>query len=87
MITLDTSGLLALVNRSDPDHDAAVAALESDPGPYLVPAAILSEVGYMVERRLGPEVLDALLADLETGDLVLECGEDDWPRIRELVRR
>lgn len=87
MITLDTSGLLALVDRADPDHQRARKALLDDAGPYLVPAGILAEVAYFVEGRLGLRALDALLADFESGGLALECGEEDFPRIRELVRR
>jgi hypothetical protein len=41
----------------------------------------------MVERRLGTTVLDLFLADLESGAYVLDCGERDLPRIRELVLR
>ena len=87
VITLDTSGALALLNRRDPDHEAARVALLEDSGPYLVPAGILAELAYMIEQRLGNTVLDAFLADLESGALTLECGEADFPRIRELVRR
>ena len=87
VITLDTSGALALFNRRDPDHEPARVALLEDSGPYLVPAGILAELAYMIEQRLGNAVLDAFLADLESGALTLECGEADFPRIRELVRR
>jgi predicted nucleic acid-binding protein len=41
----------------------------------------------MVERRLGTPVLDLFLGDLETGGYLLDCGEHDLPRIRELVLR
>lgn len=87
MITLDTSALFALLNRRDPAHGAAVQVLEADPGPYLVPAATLGEVAYLVEERLGKRVLDLLLADLQSGAFALDCGEDDLGRARELVRR
>jgi uncharacterized protein len=87
MMTLDTSGLFALLNRKDPDHERTRDALLEDPGPYLVPAGILAEVAYLVERRLGIEVLEVFLLDLEGGALTLECGEEDLPRIRELARR
>ena len=86
MITLDTSALYALLNRRDRAHAAAVAALESDPGPYLVPAATLGEVAYLVEERLGIKVLDLLLADLESGAYTLDCGEADLGRARQLVQ-
>jgi len=87
LITLDTSGLFALLNRGDTDHDRVKTALFEDRGPYLVPAGILAEIAYMVEERLGARALESLLLDLESGGLTLECGEEDLPRIRELVRR
>ena len=86
MITLDTSGLLALANRRDPDHDRVRAALLGDRGPYVVPAGILAEVTYMLEQRLGARSLDLFLQDLVTGAYSLDCGGDDLARIRHLVR-
>jgi len=87
MITLDTSALFALLNRKDPDHERVTRILLADPGPYLVPAGILAEIAYLTERRLGLRALKALLHDLEVGALSLECGDEDLPRIRELVAR
>lgn len=87
MITLDTSAILALLNRQDGAHRAAVQALETDRGPYLVPAATLGEVGFLVEDRLGVKVLDLFLEDLEIGAWALDCGEGDMPRVRALLRR
>ena len=80
MITLDTSGVIALLNRKDPDHAPARAPLLEDPGPWLVPAGILAEGAYLVETNLRLEVLEAWLDDLETGVYTLECGEEDHPR-------
>lgn len=76
-----------MLNRRDPDHERARDALFEDAGPYLVPAGILAEVAYLVERRLGLEVLERFVLDLESGALGMECGEEDLPRIRELARR
>lgn len=87
LITLDTSGLFALLNRTDDDHERVKAALFEDRGPYLVPAGILAEIAYMVEERLGARTLENLILDLESGGLALECGEEDFPRIRGLVGR
>jgi len=86
-MTLDTSAVLTLANRRDPDHARVREAFEGDSGPYLIPAGILAEATYLVQARLGHEVLDGFLASLETGDLTLDCGERDWGRVRELVRR
>src|SRR2546423_8868732 len=67
MITLDTSGVVALLNRRDPDHVPARAALLEDPGPWLVPAGILAQVAYPVEAPPPPEGLQALPSAPGTG--------------------
>jgi predicted nucleic acid-binding protein len=87
LITLDTSGLLALLNRRDPDHSRVRAAFDADSGPYLVPAGILAEITYMVEQRLGLRTLDLFLEDLESGAYSLDCGQQDLARIRALITR
>ncbi len=86
MITLDTSGLFALLNRRDADHERVRRAFVDDGGPYLIPSGIMAEVAYLIENR-APMALDALLADIETRAFGLDCGEEDIARIRELVRR
>lgn len=79
LITLDTSGLFALLNRKDRDHERVKAAFSEDPGPYLVPSGILAEISYMIEHRPGTRVLQTFISDLETRRFVLECGEEDLP--------
>ena len=86
MIILDTSGLFALLNRKDQDHRRAKQLFFDDPGPYIVPAGILAEIGYLVEHRLGVRTLLAFLRDLGAG-LAVDCGERDFPRILALVER
>jgi uncharacterized protein len=87
VITLDTSGLFALMNRRDPAHQKARKALLADAGPYLVPAGILGEISYLLERRYGIKALDAFLEDLESGTFRLDCGEGDLARVRALANR
>jgi uncharacterized protein len=87
VLTLDTSGILAALNKHDPHHAQALAALHADPGPFILPTGIMAEVTYMIESRFGPDILDAFLADLVDGAFALDCGEDDLPHIRTLVSR
>lgn len=87
IVTLDTSALFALLNRRDPDHEPVTRAFLADRGPYLVPAGILAEIGYLIEQRLGLDVLDAFLADLMERAFILEPADDDLARVRELVSR
>jgi uncharacterized protein len=87
VITLDTSALYVLLNRPDREYSRVSQALEAERRPFLVPAFILAELSYMAEGRLGLRVFDLFLVDLESGAFTLDCGEDDLPRIRELVQR
>jgi predicted nucleic acid-binding protein len=92
VITLDTSGFLAVVNHADADHAACREAYETDSGPYVVPAAILAEIDWairtrVVEARSRLRIRDAFLGALRLGGLVLDCGDQDFPRIHDLLRR
>ena len=87
MITIDTSALFVVFHRGDRDHARVRLALASERGPYLLPAAILGEIDYLIGERLTPGALDALLVDLRQGGFVLDCGDADLPRVQALVRR
>jgi predicted nucleic acid-binding protein len=86
-VVLDTSGLVALVVADDADHAAATTTLTKTGGPFVIPAGILAEAAYMIERDAGTDALAAVLADLASGAYSLDCGAGDFPRIRELVLR
>lgn len=61
--------------------------MESDTGPYIVPICLLGELTYLVEQRLPPMAMAALLTDLESGMFVRDAGRQDIPRIRHLIHR
>ena len=87
MITLDTSATYELLDRLGPNHARARDALFADPGPWLVPAATLGEVAYLLESRHGALAMAGFLDDLADGIYALECGDEDIGRATELVRR
>jgi predicted nucleic acid-binding protein len=87
MITLDTSAIIALLDRHDRDHHVVTSILRAEAAPYLIPAPVLGEVGYFIESRLGHRVLAAFLDDLSSGAFTLDCGEDDLGRVAELTSR
>jgi uncharacterized protein len=87
VITLDTSAIVALLNRSDHHHADAARALADHGGPTIVPLGILAEVGHALRGTLGAQAPVAFLLGLEQGDSLLDCGDTDIPRIRELIAR
>jgi uncharacterized protein len=86
-VIFDTSGLVAVVTADDPDHQAAVNAMTVSGGPFVIPAGILAEAAYMIERDAGTNAMAAVLDDLAEGAYTLDCGQQDFPRIKELVIR
>jgi uncharacterized protein len=87
VITLDTSAIVALLNRSDHHHPEAARALAAGLGPTVVPLGIMAEVSFVLGRTLGAHATAAFLTGLEHGDSLLDCGDADLPRIRELMSR
>jgi predicted nucleic acid-binding protein len=87
VITLDTSALFARLNRSDPDHDRVIRAMSRERGPWIVPAAVLGELGHLMAHRGRPSALDTFLQNIETGTFVLDAGSGDVSRMRHLVQR
>lgn len=68
-------------------HADVQGVLAAETRPPLVPATVLCEIGYVAEKRYGSRGVDNLLRDIESGALVLDCGEHDIPRVRYLVAR
>lgn len=87
MITIDTSGIVAALNPADREHARVLRALAVERGPIVIPMSILSEITYMIESGLTQRVLDQFLSEIDGGLYTLDCGEEDLPRIRELIRR
>jgi uncharacterized protein len=87
LITLDSSAIYSLIDRRERSHTEVTETLAALPGPYLVPAGILAETAYLLQERLGSAAIAGFLDDLAERRFVLDCGEEDFPRIRALVVR
>lgn len=87
MIVLDTSGIVALANRADPNHSAAVASIRSKPEALVVPSVILSEAAYVLTHRAGERAFVRFLDALIEGRMLWRDGERELPRTRELMIR
>jgi predicted nucleic acid-binding protein len=87
MLVLDTSAVLALLDADDPDHRRCVGALPGAGPPFVLPAGILGEVGYLIEAKLGPLALRDFVGELDRRAFALDCGEDDFSSIAALLLR
>jgi|ERR1700685_3759994 hypothetical protein len=82
----DSGALYGLYNRRDLHHRALRAAIVHEPGAILVPAAILSEVDYLLAAKLGIKAELDFLDDVLDGAFTLEPFTlADLRRSRELI--
>jgi hypothetical protein len=88
VIVLDTGGLYAFLDRDDADHEAASAAINADPGPFLLSPFVLAELDYLVARRLGVPAACELLDDVDNGVYTLVTfGDEDLSQAAMLVKQ
>ena len=87
MIVLDTSAIFAFLNTKDANNRTTTALLATYRGPYVLPLVALTELAWLIESRYGPFVFDRFLERVVAGEYQVDCGTDDLPRIRQLVRK
>lgn len=77
MIIADTSGLLALFNSAEPDHDAVTRRLEQERDQLVVSPYVLAELDYLVATRIGVDSELAVLRELSSGAYHLATVDAD----------
>jgi predicted nucleic acid-binding protein len=88
VLLCDTGVLLAAGNVKDEHHHACLKLLRQVEGPLLVPSPVMSEVGYLLESRVGPQAEVTFLKSFGgNGFHVAELEDEDLPRMAELVER
>lgn len=87
MIVADTSGLLALFNTREPQHDEVRAVIERDPEVVVSPY-VVAELDYLVATRLGVDAELRVLNELAGGAYYLaDVGEADLRAAVAVVER
>ena len=71
MIIADTSGLLALFNRTEPDHESVRQLVVGLPEPLVVSPYVVAELDYLVATRVGIEAELMVLGELAVRAYVL----------------
>ena len=67
----DTSGVFALYDTSNVDHEATAAVVEGEPGELLVPVLLLVEIDYLLHSRLGADAAHDFFRAVEGGEFNL----------------
>jgi uncharacterized protein len=82
----DSGAIYGLYNRRDRHRRALRAAISSEPGAILLPAAILSEIDYLITAKLGVQAELDFFDDILEGAFTLEPFTlVDLRRSRELI--
>ncbi len=64
---IDTSVLLAFLDRDEPAHDDAFALLEAQAGPLVVSPLVLAELNYLLLARGGVDAAVAGMREVASG--------------------
>lgn len=88
MILADTGPLYAAADQDDGRHADVRAFLERNSEPILVPATVLPEVCYFLDRHLGSAAEIRFMRSVMDGDLILEAvTAEDLPRCVEVMEQ
>lgn len=88
MILLDTSGLLPVLDRSEPRHAACAGIVQAAGVPLLLSPFVLAELDYLLGSRVGAQAQIALLDEVVRGAYRLEpFGPADVVLARKVMAR
>ena len=91
MILVDTNVLYALADRRDKHHARCAEWLQRTPDVLTVPATVLAETCYRIDRTLGPTAEAAFLDSVGMGPdytfQLVELVDSDLRRMSGLVRQ
>jgi hypothetical protein len=86
-VLLDTGILYAYYDRADAWHARSLEIVRAERGQLIVPAPVIPEVDYLLERRLGAEARLILYDGLSQGHyFVADLPRERYARVAELNR-
>ena len=66
-VICDTSGLVAAVDTTDPDHRAAAEVLARADGPFVVSSLVVTETDHLLRARLTDDAARTFADDIAAG--------------------
>jgi len=88
VLVVDTSVVVASLDRRERHHGTSRALLESTDERIVVPSPILCEVDHLIHRKFGPTAMPRFLSRVQAGELELEdLMPEDLDRAVHLMER
>src|ERR1700730_14292047 len=82
----DSGGIYGLYDSSERKHKAIRAAFEAERGLVIIPMAVLSEVDYLLRKKLGIGAELDFIDAVQAGAFALEaCTHEDLTRCAALI--
>ena len=82
----DSGGIYGLYDASEKKHKAIRAAFEGERGVVIIPMPVLSEIDYLLRKKLGVAAELDFIDDVRAGAFALEpCSLEDLQRSRSLI--
>jgi predicted nucleic acid-binding protein len=82
----DSGGIYGLYDASEKRHKAIRAAFEAEPGLVIIPMPVLSEIDYLLRKKLGIRAELDFIDDVRTGAFTLEAlSPGDLTRCASLI--
>jgi uncharacterized protein len=87
-LVIDAAPLVALADPDEPQRQAILEVIQSEPGALIVPAPVTAEIDYLLGQRFGHAAQAAFLRDLAAGRYTAACVErEDYTAICDLDAR
>jgi predicted nucleic acid-binding protein len=82
----DSGGIYGLYDASEKKHKAIRAGFEAERGVVVIPMPVLSEIDYLLRKKLGIRAELDFIDDVCAGAFALEpCSPEDLQRSRSLI--
>jgi predicted nucleic acid-binding protein len=79
VLIVDTGPLVATSDRADKDHETCQQLLESDEGPLVTTAMVITEAAYLIDRQLDAKAEASLYASISDGQLEVGMARSGSP--------